>query len=159
MLNIFSPYAVEDLGKEQQKSEQICDIVQGEELGVVMAKTGEPAAGWFDQLSFRFAKTMPEFPHEYTVRSPETEDAYVTLWNTIHDQGTKERWNGRTYRYWYRGDGFRYWFMGPLGQSRIINRARAEHDWIETGPAAFCRRCGHPRARAQEPCIPPPPVK
>jgi hypothetical protein len=35
------------------------------------------------QLSFHFAKTMPHIPHEYTTRRPETEQAYVALFNAI----------------------------------------------------------------------------
>jgi hypothetical protein len=81
---------------------------------------------WFSRLTFRFAKTMPDNPHEYVVRSPENEDAYVKLWETIKERGVNTRWNGRSYRYWYRGDGWRYWYMGALYQSRIINRAKVE---------------------------------
>jgi len=41
------------------------------------------------------------------------EDAYVKLWETIKERGVPARWVGRTYRYWYCGDGWRYWCMGP----------------------------------------------
>jgi hypothetical protein len=34
-------------------------------------------------LRFRFAKTMPEIPHEYVVRSPENESDYVKLFDII----------------------------------------------------------------------------
>ena len=81
---------------------------------------------WFDQLKFVFAKTMPTFPHEYVVRSPANEAAYVRLFETIKERGVNGRYGGRTYRYWYRGDGWKYWYMGALYQSRIINRARVE---------------------------------
>ena len=43
-------------------------------------------------LSFRVAKTMPECPHEYTVRSPENEVAYVALFNLIGERGVVEKW-------------------------------------------------------------------
>jgi len=36
-----------------------------------------------EQLSFRFAKTMPHIPNEYTVRSPETEENYLALFHAI----------------------------------------------------------------------------
>ena len=35
------------------------------------------------RLSFRVAKTMPEIPHEYTVRDEENEAAYVALFHAI----------------------------------------------------------------------------
>lgn len=87
------------------------------------------------QLSFQFAKTMPDNPHEYTVRSPENETAYVTLAQAVLEHGVRERyvpekprrpyWN----RYLYPGDGWKYWLMTTaLGQSRILNRARAGGD-------------------------------
>lgn len=75
----------------------------------------------FNQLTFVLAVRTKD--HEYVVRSPENEDAYVALWNTIHEHGVAEKWQGRRYRYWRRGD-WKYWYMGALGQSRIINRVK-----------------------------------
>ena len=43
-------------------------------------------------LSFRVAKTMPESPHEYVVRTPENEADYVALFNLIVEQGVHEKW-------------------------------------------------------------------
>jgi hypothetical protein len=37
-----------------------------------------------DGLTFRFAKTMPHIPHEYAVRSPANEAAYVELAQAVH---------------------------------------------------------------------------
>jgi hypothetical protein len=83
-------------------------------------------SAWFDRLKFVFAKTMPQIPHEYVVRTAENEDAYVTLWKTINERGAYSSFGGRRYKYWYRGDGWRYWFMGGMYESRVINRARVE---------------------------------
>jgi hypothetical protein len=78
-------------------------------------------------LSFRVAKTMPEAPHEYTVRTPENEAAYVALFNLIGEHGVGEKWGGRKYQYWYPGDGWKYWRMtSDIRQSRVLNRARAD---------------------------------
>jgi hypothetical protein len=78
-------------------------------------------------LSFRVAKTMPEIPHEYTVRSPENEAAYVALFNLILEHGVYEKWRGRKYQYWYPGDGWKYWRMNnDIQYSRVLNRARAD---------------------------------
>ena len=68
-----------------------------------------------NRLPFRFAKTMPHMPHEYTVRGQDgTEDDYVTLWNAIENQGVRGCYKGRLGRYLYPGDGRKYWHMGPL---------------------------------------------
>ena len=78
-------------------------------------------------LSFREAKTMPECPHEYVVRTPENEAAYVALFNLIIEQGVHEKWGRSRYQYWYPGDGWKYWRMtNDIRQSRVLNRARAE---------------------------------
>jgi hypothetical protein len=97
---------------------------------------GEPAASApasiypIPALSFRVAKTMPEIPHEYVVRTPENEEAYVTayvtLFNRIVAEGVHEKWGRQTYQYWYPGDGWKYWRMtNDIRYSRVLNRARA----------------------------------
>ena len=40
-----------------------------------------------ESLSFRVARTMPEIPHEYVVRGPDNEAAYVALFNAIMEHG------------------------------------------------------------------------
>jgi hypothetical protein len=81
------------------------------------------------RLSFQFAKTMPETPHEYVVKTDDNLAAYTQLFDAIKSRGRPEKWEGRRYRYLYPGDGWRYWIMTTvLGQSRIINRARAAAD-------------------------------
>ena len=82
-----------------------------------------------DGLSFRFASTMPEIPHEYVVRSPHNEAAYVALFSTIMEHGVYERWAGRHKRYLYPGDGWKYWAMTTeLPKSWVINRMKIEDD-------------------------------
>jgi hypothetical protein len=79
------------------------------------------------QLPFRFAKTMPHIPHEYTVRSPETEEAYVTLFNAIMTDGVYEYYKGRRKKYLYPGDGRKYWAMTTnIHASRVLNRMEIE---------------------------------
>ena len=93
------------------------------------------------RLSFRVAKTMPQIPHQYTVRHEADDEAdYVALHNAIGADGVIEYWygrralggkpiergRGRPMRYLYPGDGWRYWYMSGLTRSRIINRNRVE---------------------------------
>jgi hypothetical protein len=84
------------------------------------------------RLTFVFAKTMPEFPHEYTVRKRALDEAdYIALFTAIQERGVIERWKGRPGRYLYPGDGWRYWPMTAklnpkIEFNRHINRNRVE---------------------------------
>lgn len=74
---------------------------------------------------YRFAKTMPRNPHEYTMRetwsSREEFEAAVLF---IRSAGLVEYFRGKRYICLYH-EGFKYWTMGnPLGQTILINRAR-----------------------------------
>jgi hypothetical protein len=83
------------------------------------------------RLEFRFAKRMPEIPHEYVVRSPANQADYVALFHVIQEKGVAERFGSRLYRYWAPGDGWRYWAMtDDVKHSHVINRAR-----IKAAPA------------------------
>lgn len=80
-------------------------------------------------MSFRFASTMPEIPHEYVVRSPDNEAAYVALFNAIMQYGVYESWAGRRKPYLYPGDGRKYWAMTTkLYESGVINRMKIGDD-------------------------------
>ena len=88
-----------------------------------------------EQLSFRGAKSMPELPHEYTVRdiaNSTRETAYVLLFRHIEANGVIERHQGHERRYLYPGDGYKYWAMTTVApESRVINRMRVEDDIVE----------------------------
>lgn len=64
---------------------------------------------FFATLDFVFAKTMPEQPHEYVVRTSENEAAYVRLFEAVKSRGSWEKFGRHRYRYWLPGDGFKYW--------------------------------------------------
>jgi hypothetical protein len=69
-----------------------------------------------------FAKTMPQCPHWYVVRSPKNEEAFVAFVRHIRENGVAEIHEGRTYLYFYCGD-HKYWTMGnPTPETIIINR-------------------------------------
>jgi hypothetical protein len=76
-----------------------------------------------------FAKTMPNAPHSYVVKSrcsdPHLFEAFVLQ---IRRQGYTQFFSGRQYTYldWTTSDGeHQYWTMGaPLEQTIILNRAR-----------------------------------
>jgi hypothetical protein len=86
------------------------------------------------RLHFQFAKTMPETPHEYTVKTADNEVDYIALFEAVREHGVRERYvsaKGRAYwtRYLYPRDGWRYWAMTTeVRQSHISNRARVAGD-------------------------------
>ena len=82
-------------------------------------------SGW------RYAKTMPECPHEYTVRdlSPGGEKTtamgdpeFEWFVRLIRKEGTPAEWGGQV-KPSLRVGGWRYWTMGaPVKETTIINR-------------------------------------
>ena len=97
-------------------------------------RTHASALALIAQLPFQVAKSMPELPHEYTVRdtaNSERETAYVLLFHLIQAEGVIERYRyqGHSKRYLYPGDGFKYWAMTMHEpSSQVINRMRIEDD-------------------------------
>jgi hypothetical protein len=70
-----------------------------------------------------FAKTIPESPHEYTVRGQTPHDEFEHVVQLIRDHGYERRYGRATYTY-LDVDGWRFWTMGaPIPQTTILNRA------------------------------------
>jgi hypothetical protein len=83
----------------------------------------EDGRAFIASAPWRFAKTMPDIPHEYTVRGQIPEDEFNAFVLLIRRSGYKRRFGKTTYTY-LNIDGHRYWTMGaPLGATTIINRA------------------------------------
>jgi hypothetical protein len=76
---------------------------------------------------WKFASTMPEIPHEYTLRvkSPDEKNfERVVLY--IRQAGYRAEFGSATYTY-LDIDGWKYWTMGAaLGETILINRAKLE---------------------------------
>ena len=73
-----------------------------------------------------YAKTMPEWPHEYLVRERVDRQLFEALVTHIRSQGYEGRFYGKSIIY-YEEDGLVYWTMGaPLSETTIINRCKAE---------------------------------
>jgi hypothetical protein len=74
---------------------------------------------------WKFAKTMPQTPHEYTLRAKAPDEKLfekVVLY--IRQEGYKGEYGKTTYTY-FDIDGWQYWTMGaPLRQTILINRAK-----------------------------------
>lgn len=94
----------------------------------------DDARGYIEEVRWQFARTMPQWPHEYTVRDwradlDDTFEAFVVL---IRDEGIVKPWPADTptprYHHTYLAiDGWDYWTMGdPVDETIVINRARLE---------------------------------
>jgi len=82
-----------------------------------------------DTTEWTFAKTMPEWPHEYIVRKCVDEDLFVRLVRHIRANGYEGKFYRKSITY-YDDRGLVYWTMGePLGETTIINRCRKEDSY------------------------------
>jgi len=73
-----------------------------------------------------FAKTMPQWPHEYIVRGRVDEQLFVRLVCHIRANGYEGKFYRKSITY-YDADGMVYWTMGePLEETIIINRCKEE---------------------------------
>ncbi len=79
-----------------------------------------------DGETWTFAKTMPEWPHEYLVRDRVDEGLFVELVLHIRAQGYEGRFYARPITY-YEEAGLVYWTMGArVEETTIVNRCRRE---------------------------------
>jgi hypothetical protein len=86
----------------------------------------EKARDLIARNKWTFAKTMPQIPHEYTLRKNwNSEKEFVALVLYIREVGRQEKFGRTTYTYLYL-DGYKYWTMGAhIDITTLINRAKA----------------------------------
>jgi hypothetical protein len=76
-----------------------------------------------------YAKTMPQWPHEYIVRERVDEDLFERLVRHIRSNGFEGQFYRKQITY-YEEDGLLYWTMGaPLDETTIINRCKREDSY------------------------------
>lgn len=76
--------------------------------------------------AWTYAKTMPDWPHEYIVRERVDERLFVRLVEHIRACGYVGRFYHRQITY-LDDDGLTYWTMGaPLNDTVIVNRCRKD---------------------------------
>ncbi len=79
-----------------------------------------------DHERWTFAKTMPEWPHEYIVRERVDDELFEDLVRHIRGHGREGRFYAKRLVY-FEEDGMTYWTMGaPIEETTIINRCRSE---------------------------------
>ena len=77
-----------------------------------------------EREEWTYAKTMPEWPHEYLVRERVDADRFEALARHIRQYGFEGSFYQRTITY-FAEDGLLYWTMGdPLPETVIINRCK-----------------------------------
>ena len=88
-----------------------------------------PLREFVDSEEWTFAKTMPEWPHEYLVRDRVDTKLFESLVHHIHEHGTDGRFYRRVLTY-FAEDGLLYWTMGgPVEEETIINRCKEEESF------------------------------
>lgn len=106
--------------------------------GDLVAFSIDEARSYIGQVRWQFAKTMPQWPHEYTVREwrPDLEETFEAFARYTRSEGVVKPWpaDSPTPRYHHRYlaiDGWDYWIMdGTIEETGVINRARLD----EPGP-------------------------
>jgi len=82
-----------------------------------------------DSSQWTFAKTMPEWPHEYIVRDRVDEGLFARLVCHIRENGYEGRFYQKSTVFYDEG-GMVYWTMGAsLEETIIINRCRKEDSY------------------------------
>ena len=83
-------------------------------------------SAFLDAELWTFAKTMPEWPHEYLVRDRVDAELFKATVRHIRTHGYEGRFYHRSITY-FEEAGRLYWTMGaPVEETTIINRCRKE---------------------------------
>jgi hypothetical protein len=79
---------------------------------------------FIDRAPWRFARTMPDEPHEYTIRGETPDEQFEWFVTYIRSHGYRGHYGGHDYTYLEVG-GWRYWTMGAsVAATTIINRSQ-----------------------------------
>ena len=89
-------------------------------------KFSEELLSFVSSERWTYAKTMPDWPHEYLVRERVDRNLFELTVAHIRSNGYEGSFYKRKIVY-YEEDGLVYWTMGaPLEETTIINRCRKE---------------------------------
>tara|TARA_R110000744_G_scaffold358249_3_gene465310 strand:- start:274 stop:579 length:306 start_codon:yes stop_codon:yes gene_type:complete len=78
-----------------------------------------------EHATYRYAKTMPKFPHYYTMKDTWKDTlAFEEVVKHIRKFGIKQKFWNTSYIYLYL-DKYKYWTMGaPVSETILINREK-----------------------------------
>jgi len=89
----------------------------------------EALRDFVQNVKWTFAKTMPEWPHEYIVRGRVDDKLFEQVVHHIRTNGSEKPFYQTTYTY-FEEDGMLYWTMGePIEETDIINRCKKESSY------------------------------
>ena len=89
----------------------------------------EELGNFVREEKWTYAKTMPQWPHEYIVHERVDENLFEQLVRHIRANGYEGAFYQETFIY-YEEDGMLYWTMGaPISETTIINRCRKENSY------------------------------
>ena len=104
---------------------------------------------FIESRRWQYARTMPDWPHEYTVKDwkPEESAEFVAFCQVIQTQGSVEPWppppaSPRYLNRYLVIGAHKYWAMGPQGdrdpveEKTVINRACLDPRWIRRSARA-----------------------
>jgi hypothetical protein len=84
---------------------------------------------FIESSQWTFAKTKPEWPHEYLIRERVYEELFIRLVRHIRVNGYEEKFYRKSITY-YDDGGLAYWTIGaPLEEPIITNRCRNEDSY------------------------------
>jgi hypothetical protein len=100
---------------------------------MIRPASGDSIERFVGEVAWRFAKTMPLWPHWYVMKAwnPGREADFTELVRRIFENGRDERWGegksyARTVRYYHLGE-YKYWVMDATPEATtLINRARID---------------------------------
>jgi|TARA_B110000259_G_C13848747_1_gene335870 hypothetical protein len=77
---------------------------------------------------YKFAKTMADIPHSYTLLHKHwsnRKDEWFGVIKFVWENSVKEHWKyGKYYNYYY-ANGYKYWSMDPsIAKTDLLNRAK-----------------------------------
>lgn len=88
--------------------------------------TEEELKEYISSVKWRFAKTMPKIPHEYTIKdwNPDKERFFIGFVKHIQKFGEDATFYSK--KYWYLiVDNYKYWTMGePADKTTVVNREK-----------------------------------
>jgi hypothetical protein len=103
----------------------------------------DDARAYIAKVRWQFAKTMPQWPHEYTVRAwrLDLEQEFFEFVMLIRRDGIVKPWppdaaTPRHHHTYLELDGWEYWSMGaPARETTVINRSS---DICDSRLGGFC---------------------
>ena len=84
---------------------------------------------FINRVTWTYAKTIPDWPHEYIVRDKVDEEMFIEIVRHIRKFGYKGFFYQKQFTY-FEQDELVYWTMGaPIEETTIINRCKKENTY------------------------------